>query len=83
VRFVAETRVWVGDDGPDLDPLVAERLIRSVLDEDVDIDVRKLDQEMLGRIETLVVYRLLSSADMSDAELDSFLESAGRIAVAD
>ncbi len=81
VRFVADTRAWVGDDGPEIDPTLAERLIRSVLDESVQIDVRKLDQEMLGRIETLVVYRVLSTSNMSDSELDDFLERARQKAI--
>jgi hypothetical protein len=78
VRFVAEIRAWIGEDWPDIDPLMTERLVRSVLDESVDIDVRALDQEMLGRIETAVVYRILTSSDLSDAELDAFLERAAK-----
>ena len=79
VRFVADMRIWVGDDGPQIDPSLAETLIRSVLDEDVDVDMQALDQDMLGRVETLVVYRVLSTSNLSDAELDAIFDRARRM----
>ncbi|GAA0923451.1 hypothetical protein Vau01_069820 [Virgisporangium aurantiacum] len=82
VRFVADIRAWVGDDGPSIDPVMAERLIRSVLDEDMDIDTNALDQEMLGHVETAVVYAVLTRSNMSDVELDSFFAEAKKLASA-
>jgi hypothetical protein len=79
VRFVADMRIWIGDDGPQIDPALAETLIRSVLDDSVDVDMQAMDQDMLGRVETLVVYQVLSTSDLSDAELDAFFNRANRM----
>jgi hypothetical protein len=82
VRFVADIRAWIGDESPGIDPVVAERLIRSVLDESTEIDTNALDQEMLGRIETAVVHTVLTRSNMSDAELDAFFAEAVKLASA-
>ena len=83
VRFVAEIRAWAGEDAPGIDPAIAETLIGSVVDPSMEIDVRRLDQEMVGRIELIVVFAVLSRLSVSEAELDAFFTKATSMAAAD
>ncbi len=81
VRFVASMRAEIGEDGPEIDQLLAERMIRSVLDEGVTLDLSTSDQQMVGKIQTLVTYTVLASA--TEAELNKLLEEASRLASSD
>jgi len=74
-------RAEIGEDGPEIDQLLAERMIRSVLDEGVTLDLSTSDQQMVGKIQTLVTYTVLASA--TEAELNKLLEEASRLASSD
>jgi hypothetical protein len=80
IRFVADIRASLADGGPDIDPDTAERMIRSVLDERVRFDMSALNAEMVGRIQSAVVYAVLTEADLADPDLDQFLAEAERLA---
>jgi hypothetical protein len=77
VQFVASMRAEIGDDGPEIDQLLAERMIRSVLDEAVSLDLSSSDQQMVGKIQTLVTYVALS--DVSETERDKLLGDAAAL----
>ena len=77
IRFVAALREDLSYGGPDIDPVGAEALIKSVLDPTVDYD---LGQEMIGRIQLATSYKILSEGDLSDAELDEILAEATEFA---
>lgn len=79
IRFVADMRAELGDDAPHIDQHVAERLIRSVLAGNVRIDPSE-DPEMIGRIQSLVLYEILADARLTNEQLDGFLGEAARLA---
>lgn len=79
IRFVADTRAELGDDGPAIDQHLAERLIRSVLDDSARVEATA-DAEMIGRIQSLVLYEILSDGRLTDEHVDSFLAEAARLA---
>lgn len=78
IRFVADLRDWAGSGEPDIDPVLAERLISSVLDDTVDIDGRTIDPEASGMIQLAVVHRILAVSAMSSSEIDAFLAENSR-----
>ena len=80
VRFVADIRAGLGDDAHVVDQLTAERLVRSVVDDNAKFDMRSADQDMVARIQTLASYRILTDSDMTDEQLDAFLQEAARLA---
>jgi hypothetical protein len=77
IRFVADLRAHGSGDTAGVDPQAAELLIRKVFDPSVKIDV---DQTAAGRIQTLVVHRVLSEENLSAEDLDAFLAEAEDLA---
>jgi hypothetical protein len=78
IRFVAALREDLSHGGPDIDPIGAEALIKSVLDPTVDYD---LNQEMIAKIQFATAYKVLSEGDLSDAELNEILAEAAEFAM--
>ncbi|HEY2671246.1 MAG TPA: hypothetical protein VGJ07_12850 [Rugosimonospora sp.] len=77
IRFVADLLSEGGAGRADVDPLVAESVILRVFDPQVNID---FDQTAMGRVQTLVVHKILTGEDLAAGELDSFLGEAERLA---
>jgi hypothetical protein len=77
IRFVADLRARGGEETVDVDPHTAETTIRKVFDPALRIDV---DQTAIGRIQTLVVHKILTEENLSPAELDTFLGEAEEFA---
>lgn len=78
IRFVANMRAELGDDAPPVDQHFAEYLLRCALSNKL-ID-QAGDAEMIGRIESLVLYEILCEAGWSDEQLEAFLSEAIRLA---
>lgn len=74
IRFVAELRA-VND--PNMDPRDAETLIRRVLDDAVKVSI---DQGDMAEIQTLVICKALTDAELTDEELDDRLREAEELA---
>lgn len=77
VRFVADLRATSPDAAAILDPQATELVIRAVLDPDVAFD---LDQTTLGKVQTMVVHKILTEEHLSADELDEFLGEAEGLA---
>lgn len=77
VRFVADLRANSADTAAMLEPLATEAVIRAVLDPDATFDV---DQTTLGKIQTMIVHKILSEEHLSPEELDAFLAEAEELA---
>ena len=80
IRFVAAIRSQVPPDGPTVDQDLAEKLIRSVLDDSVTVDRSATDPEMVGKIQSLVVYHILTEGMKNEDELNAFLAEVARSA---
>ncbi|MFV2021514.1 hypothetical protein [Micromonospora sp. LOL_023] len=78
IRFVASLREDLSHGGPDIDPIGAEALIRSVLSPAIDYD---LTPEMVTKIQAATMYKIFSEGDLSDAELDEILAEATEFAM--
>jgi hypothetical protein len=77
VRFVAGLRATSPDTALILDAQATELVIRAALEPDVTFD---LDQTTIGKIQTMVLHRVLSDENLSLAELDAFLDEAEGLA---
>jgi hypothetical protein len=77
IRLVAEAREQFDESGRDIDPVDAENLVWSVLD---DRDVSGIEGSAVAKIETVLLHKLLTDEDLSDEQLDELLiraEQAG------
>lgn len=75
IRFVADIRATT--DPSSINPSDAEALIRKALDPDIPISIT---QDQLGRIQTLVVYRVLADENLAPEALDDRLREAEELA---
>lgn len=77
IKFVGELRAQLADGGPHIQPEAAEELIFSIIDPSADYD---LTQAMIGRVQAATVQKVLTDADLADAELDAVLAEAVALA---
>jgi hypothetical protein len=77
IRFVAEMRSQFDVGGQDIDPVGAEKLIASVFDPDMGLDITPT---MIGKIQTHAIYKALSEKEISDQHLDALLGEAAQVA---
>lgn len=78
IAFVARARQRFDDGGDALDPASAERLIRAAAFDDEEL-VRGIDQQALGRIQTVLLGQMVEEAGWDGAELSTFLDEAREI----
>ncbi|GLY87735.1 hypothetical protein [Actinoallomurus iriomotensis] len=77
VEFVGAVRAQFDRDGDEIDPIVAERMIRAVYtDEDID----DIDTETLVGNQVVLLSALIAEENLDDSELDAFLAKAGELA---
>lgn len=77
VEFVGDVRTRSAQAAEQLDPRVAERMVLTVYtDESVD----DVDRKTVSETQFLLLGALVADAKFSDAELDSFLADARRLA---
>ncbi|MGC4768616.1 hypothetical protein ACLQ25_06460 [Micromonospora sp. DT44] len=77
VRFVADMRASTPAGTPEIDANAAERLIRAAVNPDIETDI---DPEMAGRVQGLVILRILGHGATSDEDLDALLAAAADLA---
>lgn len=77
IQFVADARGRFPEGGPDLDPVAAERLILSVL-EDVEID--DIDDETVVKCQVAFLTALIVDENLDAVGLGGFLENARKLA---
>jgi hypothetical protein len=77
IKFVADMRAGLGDDGPEVNAEAAENLIFSIIDPSVDYDIHP---QMIGRIQAATVNKVLAEGDLTDQELDAVLSEAVELA---
>ena len=77
IEFVADTRARFDQDGSQIDPRAAERMIRAVYtDEPID----DIDSAAKGRTQIILLAALINSEQLDDAGLDAFLGDARKLA---
>ena len=77
IEFVADVRAHFDQDGDQIDPRAAERMIRAVYtDERID----DLDSATKGRTQIILLAALINSERLDDAGLDAFLADAAKLA---
>ncbi|MFI7660904.1 hypothetical protein ACIBTW_18685 [Micromonospora parva] len=77
VRFVADMRASAPVGTPEIDANAAERLIRAALNPDIETNI---DPAMAGRVQGLVILRILGHGATPDEELDALLAEAADLA---
>lgn len=77
IKFVADMRAGLVDDGPEVNPEAAETLIFSIIGPSMDYDI---EQQMIGRIQAATVHKVLAEGDLTDQELDAVLAEAVELA---
>jgi hypothetical protein len=77
IRFVAEARAQFDETGSDIDPVAGETLVRAVLG---DADASTIDSRTVGKVETVLLHKLLTDEALTDEQLDAFLDHAQRLA---
>jgi hypothetical protein len=70
IRLVAEARARFDETGDDVDPIAAERLIRSVMFDKPEL-ARGIDQRTIGKAETALLATMAENWD--EARLNAFL----------
>ena len=79
IRFVANVRIVYDLTGLEIDPGTAERMIRAALGEtELLTDV---DPEARWKIQVILVHRLINDQDLTEEEVDDFLQTAHNLAV--
>jgi hypothetical protein len=77
VEFVGATRARFDEDGDQIDPSAAERMIRAVYtDEEID----DLDTDTVVGTQVILLAALIADEGFEDAELDEFLTKARKLA---
>jgi hypothetical protein len=77
IEFVADVRARFDQDGSQIDPLAAERMIRAVYtDEQID----DLDSATKGRTQIILLAALITGEQLDAAGLDAFLADATKLA---
>jgi len=71
IDYVADLRRRLPDEGGDLDPRAAERLIRLVVRDD-DLSIDEFAPAQRVHVQQMVIYDIISSENLSDEELDAF-----------
>ncbi|MGH3716103.1 MAG: hypothetical protein ACRDT4_21970 [Micromonosporaceae bacterium] len=79
IRFVANTRVVYDLTGDEIDPTTAERLIRTALG--ACDPLTDLPPQLFGKIEIVLLHKILDDAELYDDEVDDFLREAYALAV--
>jgi len=77
VQFVADARARFDQSGHDLDPLAAERLVLSALDEE---SIDDLDDKTLGQTQVVFLAALIADEQFDAPGLDEFLVEARKLA---
>ncbi len=77
IALVASIRADFSRGGPALDPLAAENLVKAVFDPAIEWTD---DLEMVGQIQAAVVYKILSTENLTDDELSDVLAEAAESA---
>ncbi|MFF0719428.1 hypothetical protein [Micromonospora sp. NPDC003816] len=77
VRFVADMRAGTPPGTPEIDANAAETLIRAAVNPDVETAI---DPQMAGRIQGLVILRILGDGAIGDDDLDELLAEAAALA---
>ncbi|MEU1585344.1 hypothetical protein [Micromonospora sp. NPDC005710] len=77
MRFVAEMRASSPVGTPEIDVHAAESLIRAAVDPDVDTAI---DPQMAGRIQGLVILKVLGGGAVDDDELNALLADSAALA---
>ena len=78
IRFVADFRADITDTGFEVDPRIAENLIRAAITGDTE-QVRDLDPSVVVEAEMLMLWKFLGH--LSGAELTLFFEEADSLVV--
>jgi hypothetical protein len=78
IEYVADVRARAPEVGEKIDPGRAERLIRRILADDVDVS--DIDARMRGRIFIIFLVALVSDAEYDDGQLEAFLAEARKAA---
>lgn len=77
INFVGAARAQFDENGDEIDPNAAERMIRAVYtDEDID----DIDTETLVGNQVILLSALIADEELDDAELDTFLAKARELA---
>ncbi|MGI5224000.1 hypothetical protein [Actinoallomurus sp. CA-142502] len=73
IEFVGALRARLDEDADEVDPVVAERLIRDALG---DGSIDDLDEDTIISTKVLLLTALISDEKLGDAELDEFMATA-------
>lgn len=77
IRFVAELRSGLADDGLDISADDAENLILANIDPEHDYNI---DPSMIGKIQAAAIYKIFTDEHIGDADLDALLSEAVTLA---
>lgn len=77
ISFVADLRARSDRLAQEIDPQTAERLIRAAL---TDEDISDLNDQVKGRVYTVVLAALVADEHFDDAQLDAFVTEARHLA---
>lgn len=77
VRFVSTVRKQLLDDQIEIDPKVAETLIRRAMGDNV---AGELDQEAKARTQLFLLSTMIIDEDLDDIQLDKFMSQARSVA---
>ena len=79
VDAYSEVQAQLDDSADDVDPKSAEYLIRAAARGETELGARVPPDEVAG-LEILLTYRLMSTLDLTDEDLEAFLTEAARVA---
>jgi hypothetical protein len=79
VRWVADTRAEMGEGADEVEPVLAEALLRANVRGEYE-KVVGVDKERAVQLQAIMAARLGLESNFSDAELDSFLSQAEQLA---
>ncbi|SCF30994.1 hypothetical protein [Micromonospora chokoriensis] len=77
MRFVADMRASTPAGTPEIDANAAEQLISAAVNPNIATDI---DPQMAGRVQGLVILRILGQGAISDEDLDALLAEATELA---
>ncbi|TDC75078.1 hypothetical protein [Actinomadura sp. 7K507] len=78
IRYVADVRLALGDDALQLNPRVAEQLIRSALGDKMLTDISHLNEDQVTktRAKLLLLVALMTDAELGESGVDELINEA-------
>lgn len=78
VNWVAEVRGVLGERADEIDPKLAESLLRAAARGETEL-AQGIDPTTMAQLELILTYKLTSDRNLTDAEVESFLEEAASL----